>query len=263
MKSLKIENSGYRKWRAPDPRCAFLLVHGLGTYSGRWEAMAGFFLQKRISSYAIDLPKLSRIRDYYSEISRVRNIASKENPGKKIYLVGESLGGLASFLFAADKNSYAVGFFDGLICISPAFAGRKKINFFEGIKMLAPIFYNPSKQVNLPFDSSMCTRDTDCRIKLDNDPYEYRTASVRLIFDILTAQARTKAALKNMNTPVLFLVAGKDMIVDPGVSRKVFGALPAADKTFLEFPDMYHALSIELGKETVFEDIFKWVEKRL
>ena len=221
--------------------------------------MGDFFLEKRIASYAIDLPKLSRIDSYYSEILRVRDIVIKDNPGKKILLIGESLGGLVSFLLAAGHP----GLFDGLICISPAFAGSKKLKFIETVKMLAPIFYNPCKHVRLPFDSSMCTRDIECIKKLDGDPCEYRSTSVRLVFDILMAQIRIKSALKKMITPVLFMISGKDMIVDPEMSRKVFDGIPAIDKTLLEFPDMYHALSIDLGKEAVFEELFKWVEKRL
>ncbi|MCX5679498.1 MAG: alpha/beta fold hydrolase [Candidatus Omnitrophica bacterium] len=256
---MKKDYIGYRKWSAPDPRCAFLLVHGLGTYSGRWESMAGFFLQKGISSYAIDLPELDCIRSYYNEILRVREAAIKDNPGKKVFLVGESLGGLTSFLFTAEHP----GLFEGLVCISPAFANRKTLKFFETVKMLLPILYNPAKQVNLSFDSSMCTRDTDCRKKIDSDPREYRSASVGLIFDILITQTRTKRAIKNMNTPVLFMVSEEDLIIDTETSRKVFDSLTAKDKTFIGFPGMYHALSIELGKEAVFEELFKWIEKRL
>jgi len=256
---MKEEDIGYRKWFSPDSKCIFLLVHGLGTYSGRWDNLADFFLQKRISSYAVDLPKLERIHNYYDEILRVRGIAAGDNPGKKIFLVGESLGGLASFLLIAGHP----GLFEGLVCISPAFASRKKLRFLESIKMLAPIFYNPSKQVKLPFDSSMCTRDIDFRKKLDNDPHEYRTSSVRLVFDILTAQIRARTALKKVQMPVLFLVSGKDMIVNPEVSRKVFDHLKTKDKAFLEFPDAYHALSIDLDKEKVFEELLIWVEKRL
>lgn len=258
MKSFEKDDAGYRKWGAPDPRCVFLLVHGLGAHSERWENMAGFFLQRAISSYAIDLSEFNCVRCYYSEILRIREIVRKNNPGKKVFLVGESLGGLASFLFTAEHP----GLFNGLVCISPAFVSRKTFKFYETIKMLAPIIYNPSKKVALPLDSSMCTRDMDYRKKLDSDPREYRSASVRLIFDILVAQARVKSRSKNMNTPVLFLVSGNDLIVDPGASKKVFDIIPAKDKTFLEFSGMYHALSIELGKEAVFEELFKWAEKR-
>ena len=253
MNSSKEEGANYRKWRADDPRCVFILVHGLGTYSGRWDAMACFFLQKGIASYAIDLPKLNRVRSYYNNIICVREAAIKENPGKPIFLVGESLGALASFLLTARHP----GLFNGLVCISPAFANRKTFGFLESLKMLVV------KKVTLPFDSSMCTRDAEYIKKLDSDPREYRSAPVRLIFDILAAQARVKGAIKKINIPVLFLVSGEDFIVDTGVSRNVFDGIPAIDKTFRDFPGMHHSLSIELGRETVFEELFKWVENRL
>lgn len=255
---MKNDDAGYGKRSSPDPRCVFLLVHGLGTHSGRWDAMADFFLRKNITSYSVDLPELNRIRDYYIQILRVREIASKENPGRKIFLIGESLGGLASFLFAAGHP----GLFEGLVCMSPAFASRKKFGFFEALKMIAPVFYDPSKRVAMPFDSSMCTRDADYRKKLDNDPREYRSSPAGLILDIFIAQSRAGGALKRLKMPVLFLVSGGDMIVDPAISRKIFDRIPSEDKTFVEFPEMYHALSIESGKEAVFEELLKWAGER-
>ena len=242
-----------------EPRCVLLLVHGLGTHSGRWDAMVNFFLKKSMPSYTVNLPKFNRIHDYYPEILRLREIAAKDNPGKKIFLIGESLGGLASFLFAAKHPEL----FNELVLISPAFAGRKAMSFPETVKMVAPILYDPARQVSLPFDSSMCTRDIDYRKKMDKDPLEHRSAPVKLVLDILKAQIQAKAVLKKVNGSVLFLVAGEDMIVDTGVSRKIFEGLGTEDKTFLEFPGMYHALSIELDKEVVFEELFNWINKRV
>jgi len=259
--------AGYRQWRSPEPRCVFLLVHGLGAHSGRWEAMADFFLKKGISSYAAELRsfdstgKADRRADdfaiYRDKILRVYDIAAKDNPAKKIFLIGESMGALISFLLCVDRP----GLFSGLVCISPAFATRNKVSVPDCIRMLAPLLYNPGKLFPLPFDSSMCTRDIDYKNKMDQDSREYRTASSKLIFEILLAQARAKA-VKKMPTPVLFLIAGEDKIVDPGSARALFKGLAARDKMLVEFPGMYHALSIELGKEAVFEEILKWAEIR-
>lgn len=259
MNNPDKEDKDYKKWRAFNPKCIFLLVHGLGAHSERWQAMADFFLQKEISSYAIDLSGLRRIRDYHSQILRLRKIIAKENPGKQIFLVGESLGALASFLFAA-KNPKL---FNGLIFMSPAFASHKTIKPLEALKMISPIIYNADTQVKLPFDSSMCTRDKDLRKKMDSDPREYRSVSVRLVLDIFLAQKSARAVLKKIKGSVLFLVAGEDMIVDSDASREIFAALGAKDKTLLEFPMMYHALSIDLDKEVVFEEILSWVENRI
>lgn len=61
----------------------------------------------------------------------------------------------------------------------------------------------------------------------------------------------------------LFLVAGDDKMVDSRASMEIFKRLKVKDKTLVEYPGMYHSLSIELGKEKVFEDLLKWVEKRI
>ncbi len=241
-----------------DPRCVLVLVHGLGAHSGRWDAMADFFLDKGMVPYSVNLPNLNSISSFDGEILRVRAAAAKENPGKKIFLVGESLGGLVSFLFAAEHPEL----FSGLVCISPAFASRKAIGPIGALKMLFPVIYDPSRRIRLPFDSSMCTRDEDYRKKMDRDPLEYRSISMALVFGILAAQARAKSVIKKIKMSVVFLTAGEDKVVNTGVSRKVFDALEAKDKTFLEFPGMYHSLSIELGKEAVFEALYKWVKDR-
>lgn len=263
-----IPAPGCRQWTSPAPGGVFLLVHGLGAHNERWEAMAGFFLKKDITSYAVELGDIDRpdsasyrpdhFQGYYNRILGVYDIAVKENPGKKIFLVGESMGALISFLLAAAKP----GLFSGLVCISPAFVNRYKPNIFDSIRMAAPLLYNPKKQFKLPFDSSLCTRDIYYRNKLDEDAHEYRQASSKLIFEILSAQARARH-VKKMTTPVLFLLAGEDRIVDPEPARAVFKGLVSGDKELIEFPGMYHSLTIDLGKESVFSRIWRWVEKRI
>lgn len=252
-------DAGYGKWRVPDPKCVFLLVHGLGAHSGRWDFLAEFFLKEKVSSYAIDLPNLNSVSTFYDQILRIRKIAVKENPQKKIFLVGESLGGLVSFLLAAGQPEL----FDGVVCISPAFATKKPIGLLEGLKMLSPLLYDPGRKVDLPFDSSMCTRDVEYRRKMESDPLEYRSISASLVFGILVAQARARSLSKKMSSSVLFLLAGEDMVVDTDASKKIFDALPSKDKALVEFHDMYHSLSIDRGKEAVFEEILKWIGSRI
>jgi len=253
------ERIEYRQWALPAPRAVFLLVHGLGAHAGRWEAIGDFFLKKGISSYAIELPRQNLFRNCNDNILKLYDIAAKNNPAKKIFLIGESMGAIISFLLAAKKP----GLFSGVVCISPAFASRYAPALLDGIKILAPLLYNPGKEFKLPFDSSMCTRDPEYRKKMDEDMREYRTVSSKLIIEILLTQARAGRMKKKLTTPVLFLVAGEDKIVDPRSAGAIFNGLLVKDKTLVEFPGMYHSLSIELGKELVFEEISRWVGKRI
>ena len=234
------------------------MVHGLGAHSGRWEAAADFFMKRGISSYAVELGKPEGLASYNSKVLRLHDIAKRDNPAKKIFLVGESLGAITSFLVCAERP----GLFDALVCISPAFAARQRLAPLDYISMLTGLFFDPGKQFTLPFDSSMCTRDIEYRTKLDHDPDEYRAIPAKKTFEILLAQRRAAASGKSMLTPVLFLIAGEDKIADAASAEAVFSKLAAKDKALVKFPGMYHSLSIDLGKEAVFEEILKWAAKK-
>jgi len=76
-------------------------------------------------------------------------------------------------------------------------------------------------------------------------------------------QIHSELFLDRLKIPVLFLISGKDMLVDPGTSKIIFKKLPVKDKQLIEYPDMYHALPIESGRDKVFEDMRVWLEKEI
>jgi len=269
MDTEKNSDIPYRRWEAPEPKAVFLLVHGLCAHAGRWEAMADFFMQKGFSSYAVELPMHGSsagaypasgyFSKYFSDILRLREIAAQENPSKKIFLTGESMGGLIAFLLGAKKPEL----FDGIIGISPALTSRLKFPFFDYIKWISLLFYNRGGELDMPFNSAMCTRDGEYRKKMDLDPRERRAAPAGLLFDALISQLSIGAVKNKLRIPVLFLLAGADTIVDSPGARKIFDTLKVPDKALIEYPGMSHALSIDIGKETVFADMLAWVEKRI
>jgi len=269
MMTGKDPEIDYKFWKSPSSKAVFLLVHGLGAHAKRWEAMAEFFRQKGINSYAVELGDIDRpdspayrrdhFRAYYAKILDLYEIISADEPGKKVFLAGESLGGLISFLFASSRPDLI----SGLILISPAFETRYKPGLVEGIKMFAPLFYNPGKQFDLPFNASMCTRDPHYLNELEDDPEAARSLSSRLILEIFRSEASAVRGADKLNDPVIFLIAGDDKLVDPEAAKKIFNRIKTKDKKLIEFPGMYHSLSIELGREKVFETLWEWVEKRI
>ena len=257
----------YRRWAAAgEPKAILLLVHGLGAHSARWDFLSDFFLQNSISSYAIELKGFGETKDlrghvdsfkvYFRDLRRLRDIIIEENRGKKVFLLGESLGAIISFLTVIPKPDL----FNGLICISPAFMSRVKVSPLEYIKIFLSLAYNPKRQFKIPFDSGMCTRDGGSREILDSDPREHRLATSRFVFEILKAQIQSAILKKKMRTPVLFLLSGEDKLADPEASKRIFNGIKIDAKKLIQYPDMYHALSIDLGRERVFKDILKWAE---
>jgi alpha-beta hydrolase superfamily lysophospholipase len=108
----------------------------------------------------------------------------------------------------------------------------------------------------------MCTRDTAYQGVMDANPDELRVASLKCLMSILSEQGKSKRLARDLRTPTLFLISGTDLLVDERASRELFGKLALEDKTLLEYPEMLHALSIDLGRDRVYRDIVDWVQKR-
>jgi alpha-beta hydrolase superfamily lysophospholipase len=55
----------YRRWvaelPAASPKAVFLLAHGLGAHSARWDLLAGFLARNGYASYGIELRGYPRV----------------------------------------------------------------------------------------------------------------------------------------------------------------------------------------------------------
>ncbi len=121
----------------------------------------------------------------------------------------------------------------------------------------------PMKQYRLPVTPDMCTRDTSY-LKIIDATYDRDVLSTsKVLFDIFITQVYMRVFKMRIDPPLLFLIAGDDKLVYSAASRKVFERIESKDKEMIDYPGMYHSLSIDLGREKVFEDILKWIDKRI
>ena len=257
----------YRRWQAQEPKAVLLLVHGLGAHTGRWESLGDFFQKNNISSYALELKGFGRTQGergdvdsldtYFQDIRSLYDIIRQENPDKKIFLLGESMGALICFLFAVS----APRLFSGLICISPAFAGKLHFNLWTYLNIGLALIFNPKRHFPVPITPLMCTQDTEYQKIIDVDPLDKHTATARLYWNIIKAQQRVKSLTDKIIPPLLAITAGEDTVVDSLSTRKIFNSLRIKDKEIINYAGMRHALSVDLGKEKVFGDILRWLEK--
>ncbi len=263
----------YRRWearpRTAPAKAAFLLVHGLGAQSARWGFLADSLADAGYASYALELrgfgltPERPRghvasLRVWERDVLTLREKIAAENPGGKIFLLGESVGGLVAFNAVCRHPSA----FDGLVLISPDFKNGLKFPASAYLTMAGLILFRPKKTIPIPFTSAMCTRDAAHRESLDADPGELRIGSLACLMSIMREQSAAKKLASTVGLPVLFLISGTDLLVDERAGRKLFAKLPVADKALLEYPEMLHALSIDLGRDKVFRNILDWVGPR-
>ncbi len=263
----------FRRWdAAPDPaapKAVFLLVHGLGAHSARWDFWGAFFAERGFASYAIELRGFGRSPDrplghvdawrfWDGDILALRDRIAADHPGRKVFIAGESMGGLVVY----DLVARHPGRFNGTVLLAPAFKNGMKFPVSAYAKIgLVP--FRPKTMIDLPFTSEMATRDPDYAAVMNANPDEIRVASVKLMAGFLPVQARAGRLAKDFASPVLFLIPGIDHLVDERGGRKIFGKIAVADKTIIEYPEMYHALNIDLDREKVFGDVLNWTAERI
>ena len=257
---------------APDPaapKAVFLLVHGLGAHSARWDFWGNFFAARGFTSYAIELRGFGRSphgprghvdawRLWDGDILALRDRIAADHPGRKIFIAGESMGGLVVYDLVGRHPER----FDGTVLMAPAFKNGMKFPLSAYAKIgLVP--FRPKTMIDLPFTSEMTTRDPDYAAVMNANTDEVRVASVKLMAGFLPVQARAARLAKGFAGPVLFLIPGVDYLVDESGARKIFSKVAAADKAIIEYPEMYHALYVDRGREKVFADILDWTAKRI
>jgi alpha-beta hydrolase superfamily lysophospholipase len=286
MQALQGNDFLYRRWDAApspsattgssattglaSPKAVFLLVHGLGAHSARWDFLAGYLKANGFASYALELRGFGRTPErprghvdsfkvWDRDILALRETIGRDFPGKKVVLLGESMGGLLAYDVAGRKP----GLFAGAVLIAPAFKNGMKLRLRDYVKLVLFLPYNPKLPLDVPFTSEMATRDPEYAKVMNENPDELRIASLKLLASFLPVQARAGRQAKTFAVPTLFLIPGVDHLVDERAGHKLFRKLAAADKTIIEYPEMFHALSIDLGREKVFRDILDWTAKRV
>lgn len=246
-----------------------LMVHGLGGHSNNWEFVAKFLVEHGITSYSIELKgfgntegvrgHIDSLNTYIKDVRRLYNIMKREHRRLPVFIAGESMGGLISFLTVIKKPKL----FRGMICFSPGFESGLKFSFMEYAKMIAARVYNSKKQFVMPFTSDMCTRDPECKKIIDNDKLEHKLATPRLLHSILLGQLFSILLKHRVKTDTLFLLAGADTFVSSEASKKIFKGIKFLHKQIIEYPEMRHSLTMELGREKVFADLLTWLNKRI
>ena len=259
----------YRRWPAREPKAVLLLVHGLGAHTGRWEFLADFFQKNNISSYALELKgfgqtqgergDIDSLNTYFQDMRSLSDIIKRENPGKDIFLLGESMGALICFLYAALEPQA----FSGLICISPAFANKLPFSLWTYLNIGLALVFNPKRHFPVTITPEMCTRDIEYQKIIDADSLDKRGATARLYWNIFKGQLKVKSLKNKITVPLLILTAGEDTVVDSPAICKIFNSLKTKDKELINYPAMRHSLSIESGREKVFGDILRWIEERI
>ncbi len=269
-RSATGEQCAVYQWPAEQAAAHLILVHGHAEHLGRYTEVAQVLTGQRISVIGFDLPghgrSSGRRGDYVSMEKIVTDIFDLGGrlrglrPEIPLLLLGHSMGGLLALAAAVDVRSKL---FDGVVVSSPNLHVGQPVSKVKEIA--ARILARVTPRLTLPTGTHTCelTHDQQICARTVADPLFHRRLSLRSFLEMERLQQRVRAQADQLTLPSLFLVAGDDRICNGRTTKDFFEQIASRDKTLRWYDGMFHEVFNESDRRIVFNDLCRWVTKRI
>lgn len=266
---LKNTEIFYQAWR-PDaePSAALIIVHGYAEHSGRYQHVAEYFVERRYAVYALDhrghghsegeRAYVDRFDDFLADLRTFVELVRREQPDRDIFLVGHSMGGLITTLFAEEHGDLLRGvILSGAGVLISAGVPSILIGLSKALSVLVP------KMGVTPLEAATVSRDPDVVARYNADPLNYRgRVRARMAAELIRAGETALANLHKIAVPILIMHGSADELADPEGSRLIYAGVSSTDKTLKIYDGLYHEIFNEPEKEQVLSDVADWLARQ-
>jgi len=241
-----------RRWRPSVPaRASLVLSHGLGEHCGRYEHVARRLVESGVTVYGHDhqghgksggtVGTVENFEDFLEDLATVIGRARSENEGKRLFLLGHSMGGLIATAYVLEKADKP----DCLILSGPA---------------IVPLMAAGERTI----DATKLSRDPEMQKLYLTDPLVLRE---RVKDDLYGKLADGLALLPGrageISMPILLLHGGDDALCSAEGAEAYVRSTAGDDITVKIYPGGRHESFNEINREQVLEDLVSWVEARI
>jgi alpha-beta hydrolase superfamily lysophospholipase len=260
----------YQAWLPEaEAKAGLVLVHGLGSHSGRYMNVVDRLVAHGIAVHGFDhighgksdgpRGRIERFADFTDTLAVYCGRAKGWQAGKPFFLFGHSMGGLIATRYLLDHPMD----FKGAILSAPALKPGEGISpamILAGrvLSAVAPgmgLFRLPAAGLS---------RDPQVVKAYRNDPLVHHGKTpARLAVELLKAMRRVEREAGGITLPLLILLGGADKIVNPGGSRMLYEKAGSKDKTIRIYEDLYHETFNEPERELVLDDVEAWLAARV
>jgi acylglycerol lipase len=201
------------------------------------------------------------------------HVASKKFPGKKLFLMGESMGGAVAYSI----YERIPRMIDGVVLCFPMckisddmLPPKWVIDFLEWMlgpsgtcSLLGYLPITPTKERM----RDVCQRVLEKRLDSSRVPLVYgRNPRLATARELINVTKRINASMNTFDASFLVVHGKADRVTDPALSQALYEESPSEDKSIILYDDMWHDLTSGESDENidmVFSDIIRWIKKRV
>lgn len=250
-------------------KAVLLIVHGIGEHSGRYMNLVNHFVPLGYAVYGLDHVGhgnsdgtrvfVEKFNDFTDTLKVYFDKIRAWQPGKPIFLVAHSMGGLIGCAYLLDHQDELTG----AIISAPAI---KVSDSISPVTILAGrVFSSIAPKLGLlALDASTICSDPAVVQAYIDDPLVYNgKITARLAAEMLGAMQRVTREVGTIHLPMLIVQGTADKLVDPAGAKMLFEQSSSSDKTFKAYDGFYHEVFNEPGRAKVFSDLQEWLEKHV
>ena len=255
-----------------------LALHGYNDYSNAFKLPGKYLSDNKIELISYDLKGFGRnsnkgnwydLELHHSDVILNIKKIKKNNPEKKIYILGESMGGAIAISLV---NRYKKLPVDGVILIAPAIWNFTETNFLKSIplKILSKIF--PNLKINgKGIVKVRASNNLKMLEELSKDNFfihKPTLESLQGVIDLMDESYKdAKNYLKNPAYKTLILIPLKDEIVPRKPLIKILqnNEIKINELNLLSigaYEESYHMILRDLDGDNITKDIKDWILER-
>jgi len=248
------------------PKALVIVLHGVAEHSGRYQHVIDHLAN---AGYAVFAPDhrghgdssgkrvfVERFREYSDDVQALIAHAQTLVPGRKVVLLGHSMGGLIGIQHLIDYAGVAeLAVFSGP-GVGIAVAVPKWKDLLGSV--MSKIW--PGLAIPTGIGPELVSRDPAVVKAYESDPKVTKKATARWYTEFLAAQARAFERAGSIRLPLLVLTAGQDKLVSVPAQDKWFKAVASPDKTQIPYPALFHEVLNEPEQAAVLTDVTRWLD---
>lgn len=263
----KGANIYYQHWQPEDdPKAVLFIVHGVAEHSGRYMNVVNYFVPRGYAVYGLDhlghgksdgtRVYVERFSDFTEPLKAYFDMIQGWHPGKPVFIVGHSMGGLISTVYLLEHQDELKG------AVLSAPAVKVSENISPVTILMAKLLADIAPKMGLAsLDSSAISKDPSVVNAYINDPLVYNgKTTTRVGGELLKAIRRVEQEAETIHIPLLLLQGSEDRLVDPGGAKMLYEKTRAVDKTLKVYEGLYHEVFNEPEREQVLKDMETWLE---
>ena len=249
-----------------EPKAIVVIIHGYAEHSTRYAHVAEYFASSGFAVHTFDLrghgksdgknTHVNSFDEYLTDVDTFLSRVRDSHPGKKIFLLGHSMGGAIASLYVITRQPDLAG----LLLSGAAVKISDDISPFL-IKISGIIAGILPKLPTIKLDGTAISRDPQIVEKYDNDPLVYRGGiPARSGAEINRSTIQIQEKMEAIKLPLLVMHGTADRLADPEGSKQLYTRASSEDKTLKLYEGLYHEILNEPEKENVMADIVAWLD---